>query len=72
MTEVSKQVAREFKDKGNYCFKKGKYEDALRNYKDAITTIDSEVLTTSDELKASCLLNMAVRDLLQNFELHLF
>ena len=57
---ASQKMAQQFKDKGNLLFKKGKYEEAIRNYKDAITTIDSEIMTTSDDLKASCLLNLAV------------
>ena len=60
MTDVSRKAAERFKERGNSLFKKGKYEDALREYSDAITAIDSEIMTTSDDLKASCLLNMAV------------
>ncbi len=54
------EIAHKCKDKGNNFFKKGKYEEALKQYTDAITAVDSQVLNPAEQLKTSCLLNMAV------------
>jgi tetratricopeptide (TPR) repeat protein len=57
-TEV--ETANKCKDKGNVLFKKGKYEEALKQYADAIIAVDSQIMNPAEQLKTLCLLNMAV------------
>jgi tetratricopeptide (TPR) repeat protein len=59
-------VAYKCKDKGNILFKKGKYEEALKQYADAITAVESQIMNPDEKLMTSCLLNMAVILILPN------
>jgi hypothetical protein len=60
MDQREVEIAHKCKDKGNILFKKGKYEEALKQYSDAIAAVDSQIMNPVEQLKASCLLNMAV------------
>jgi hypothetical protein len=60
------ELAQRCKEKGNKHFQSGKYQEALLKYKEALSIIDSQIIVSSDELKTSCLLNIAVSNSLLN------